>query len=161
MENMVMKSYPVESRDEEEEEGKCGHCLLMKGGDCRDSFTAWEVCVEEAKDEDLVTKCMDVTNTLYKCVVAHTEPFLTAEKVVREEQVKNEEISEEARKVIYFVDVHLHECFLFLFRKLQGEFEIKNVKTGPSVADAAVLNAFPMSSFARTMLATCLRLLVL
>ncbi|CAH2037810.1 unnamed protein product [Thlaspi arvense] len=87
---------------EEEEEGECGFCLFMKGGGCKDSFTAWEVCVEEAEKnkEDIVTKCMEVTSTLKKCMDAHSDyyqPILAAEKAA-EEQVKKEL---EAEKKIY------------------------------------------------------------
>ncbi|CAH8304716.1 unnamed protein product [Eruca vesicaria subsp. sativa] len=93
-----------------EEEEKCGLRLFMKGGDCKDSFMAWEVCVEEAdkNEENIIPKCMEVTRTLYKCMVDHSDyyqPYLTVEKAVREEQLKkemeaekNKEISEEELK---------------------------------------------------------------
>ena len=32
--------------EEEEEECECGFCLFMKGGGCKESFVAWENCVE-------------------------------------------------------------------------------------------------------------------
>ncbi|CAF2258721.1 unnamed protein product [Brassica rapa] len=80
--------------EEEEEEGECGFCLFMKGGGCKESFTAWEVCVEEAEKnkEDIVTKCMEVTSTLKKCMDEHSDyyqPILAAERAA-EEQVKKE-----------------------------------------------------------------------
>ncbi|KAL9664283.1 hypothetical protein QQ045_019682 [Rhodiola kirilowii] len=78
---------------EVEEEGECGFCLFMKGGGCKDSFVAWEKCVEEAeeKDEDVVSKCAEMTMMLKKCMEAHSEyyePVLRAEKVAEEEAVK-------------------------------------------------------------------------
>ncbi|KAG2319901.1 hypothetical protein Bca4012_053851 [Brassica carinata] len=80
--------------EEEEEEGECGFCLFMKGGGCKESFTAWEVCVEEAEKnkEDIVTKCMEITSTLKKCMDAHSDyyqPILAAEKAA-EQQVRKE-----------------------------------------------------------------------
>ncbi|CAN7134260.1 unnamed protein product [Brassica rapa subsp. narinosa] len=80
--------------EEDEEEGECGFCLFMKGGGCKESFTAWEVCVEEAEKnkEDIVTKCMEVTSTLKKCMDEHSDyyqPILAAERAA-EEQVKKE-----------------------------------------------------------------------
>lgn len=85
---------PKEGDAEGEEEGECGFCLFMKGGGCKESFTAWEVCVEEAEKnkEDIVTKCMEVTSTLKKCMDEHSnyyQPILAAEKAA-EEQVRKE-----------------------------------------------------------------------
>ncbi|KAF3570032.1 hypothetical protein F2Q69_00060860 [Brassica cretica] len=85
---------PPRDPEEEEEEGECGFCLFMKGGGCKESFTAWEVCVEEAEKnkEDIVTKCMEVTSTLKKCMDEHSDyyqPILAAERAA-EEQVKKE-----------------------------------------------------------------------
>ncbi|KGN51947.1 uncharacterized protein LOC105435574 [Cucumis sativus] len=77
---------------EEEEEGECGFCLFMKGGGCRDSFIAWEKCIEEAEKnkEDIVEKCFEVTGALKKCMEAHPdyyEPILKAEKMAEEEAI--------------------------------------------------------------------------
>ncbi|KAK9276287.1 hypothetical protein L1049_005818 [Liquidambar formosana] len=82
-----------EGKGEEEEEGECGFCLFMKGGGCKDSFVAWEKCIEEAekKKEDIVEKCFEVTGLLKKCMEAHTdyyEPILRAEKAAEEEAVR-------------------------------------------------------------------------
>ncbi|GMH27598.1 hypothetical protein Nepgr_029441 [Nepenthes gracilis] len=90
-----------EGGEEEEEEGECGFCLFMKGGGCRESFTAWEKCVEEAdrNEEDLVEKCFEVTANLKKCMEAHSdyyEPILKAEKMAEEEAIK--ELEDEAEK---------------------------------------------------------------
>ncbi|XP_057948046.1 transcription elongation factor spt5-like [Malania oleifera] len=79
--------------DEEEEEGECGFCLFMKGGGCRESFIAWEKCVEDAEKnkEDIVDKCFEVTGLLKKCMEQHSDyyhPILQAEKVAEEEAVK-------------------------------------------------------------------------
>ncbi|KAF8087348.1 hypothetical protein N665_0588s0017 [Sinapis alba] len=98
--------HPKEGGDaaeEEEEEGECGFCLFMKGGGCKESFTAWEVCVEEAEknNEDIVTKCMEITSTLKKCMDAHSDyyqPILAAEKAA-EEQVKKEFEAADKEKV--------------------------------------------------------------
>lgn len=83
-----------DAEGEEEEEGECGFCLFMKGGGCKDSFIAWENCVEEAekKNEDIVTKCMEVTSMLKKCMDEHSDyyqPILAAEKAA-EAEVKKE-----------------------------------------------------------------------
>ncbi|KAL5553735.1 hypothetical protein UlMin_041136 [Ulmus minor] len=84
---------------DDEEEGECGFCLFMKGGGCKDSFVAWENCIEEAEKnkEDIVEKCFEVTGALKKCMEAHAdyyEPILRAEKVAEEEVVK--ELEKEA-----------------------------------------------------------------
>ncbi|XP_010527935.1 PREDICTED: uncharacterized protein LOC104805175 [Tarenaya hassleriana] len=91
---------------EEEEEGECGFCLFMKGGGCKESFIAWENCIEEAEknSEDIVTKCMEVTASLKKCMDAHAdyyEPILRAEKAAEEEakkELEREKAEEEAKK---------------------------------------------------------------
>lgn len=93
----------VDAEEEEEEEGECGFCLFMKGGGCKESFTAWEVCVEEAEKnkEDIVTKCMEVTSTLKKCMDEHSDyyqPILAAERAA-EEQVKKELEAEKEKEV--------------------------------------------------------------
>lgn len=85
--------------EEEEEEGECGFCLFMKGGGCRESFMAWENCIEEAEKnkEDIVEKCFQVTGALKKCMEAHQdyyEPILRAEKAAEEEAIK--ELEKEA-----------------------------------------------------------------
>ncbi|CAL9214933.1 unnamed protein product [Arabidopsis halleri] len=77
-----------------EEEGECGFCLFMKGGGCKDSFIAWEECVEKAEKnkEDIVTNCMEVTSMLKKCMDEHSDyyqPILAAEKAA-EAEVKKE-----------------------------------------------------------------------
>lgn len=64
--------------EEEEEEGECGFCVFMKGGPCRDSFIAWEECVmegEKKKEENVVSKCFDVTEALHLCIEAHPEYY--------------------------------------------------------------------------------------
>ncbi|CAH2075782.1 unnamed protein product [Thlaspi arvense] len=82
-----------EAEGEEEEEGECGFCLFMKAGGCRDSFIAWENCIEEAEKnkEDIVEKCFEVTGALKKCMEAHSDyyaPILQAEKAAEEEAVR-------------------------------------------------------------------------
>lgn len=92
-----------ENGEEGEEEGECGFCLFMKGGGCKESFIAWENCVEEAEKnkEDLVEKCSEVTGALKKCMEAHAdyyEPILRAEKMAEEEVVKELEMEKEKEK---------------------------------------------------------------
>ncbi|KAL0884990.1 hypothetical protein Bca101_008972 [Brassica carinata] len=101
---------PVESRGsyQPKEGGECSFCVFMKRGGCRESFTAWEVCMEEAKKnkEDIFTKCVEVNSALFKCMDAHSHYYhrvLSAEKAAAEqvkkefeaEKNKEEEISEE------------------------------------------------------------------
>ncbi|KAI3908391.1 hypothetical protein MKW92_036946 [Papaver armeniacum] len=88
--------------EEEEEEGECGFCLFMKGGGCKDSFTAWEVCVEEGEKnkEDIVEKCSEITSLLKKCMDEHADyyaPILRAEKAM-EEEVNNQLDQEKAEE---------------------------------------------------------------
>ena len=85
--------------EEDEEEGECGFCLFMKGGGCRESFVAWEKCIEEAEKsgEDIVEKCFEITGALKKCMEAHAdyyEPVLRAEKAAEAEAIK--ELEKEA-----------------------------------------------------------------
>lgn len=82
-----------EDQEDEEELGECGFCLFMKGGGCKEPFTAWEKCVEEAEKnkEDVVEKCFKVTSALKMCMEAHSdyyEPLLKAEKAAEEEAIK-------------------------------------------------------------------------
>ena len=95
---------PVESRSPKEEEEKETFEVweFMKGGSCKESFMAWEVCVEEAKKkkEDIVTKCREVSTTLCECVDAHFDyygPILIVAKVFEEETKK--EMEAEKNKV--------------------------------------------------------------
>ena len=83
----------AEDEEEEEEAGECGFCLFMKGGGCKESFTAWEECIEEAEKnkEDVVEKCFEITSVLKECMTAHSdyyEPILKAEKAAEAEAVK-------------------------------------------------------------------------
>ncbi|MED6180292.1 hypothetical protein PIB30_008788 [Stylosanthes scabra] len=78
--------------EDEEEEGECGFCLYMKGGGCRESFTQWEKCIDEAEKnkEDIVEKCVNVTAALKQCMEAHSgyyEPILRAEKAAEQQAV--------------------------------------------------------------------------
>lgn len=91
---MIVNGEEFEGEEaEEEEEGECGFCLFMKGGGCKESFIAWENCVEESEKnkEDVVEKCFEVTSALKKCMEAHADyyqPILHAEKAAQEEAVK-------------------------------------------------------------------------
>ncbi|KAI3970902.1 hypothetical protein MKX01_024549 [Papaver californicum] len=100
-EKVEVESEGVEG-EEEEEEGECGFCLFMKGGGCKDSFTAWEVCVEEGEKnkEDIVEKCSEITSLLKKCMDEHADyyaPILGAEKTM-EEEVNNQLDQEKAEE---------------------------------------------------------------
>ncbi|KAL3631187.1 hypothetical protein CASFOL_024171 [Castilleja foliolosa] len=87
------KSNSVKDGDNKEEEGEeeeCGFCLFMKGGGCKEIFTAWEKCVEEGEKngEDIVGKCSQVTENLTKCMQQHSDyyaPLLEAEKAAEAE----------------------------------------------------------------------------
>ncbi|XP_059658479.1 uncharacterized protein LOC132304777 [Cornus florida] len=75
---------------EYEEEGECGFCLFMKEGGCRESFTTWENCVQDAekKKEDIIEKCSEMTRMLHQCMEAHQDyygPLLAAEKAAVKE----------------------------------------------------------------------------
>ncbi|KAL6130431.1 hypothetical protein ACLB2K_068810 [Fragaria x ananassa] len=90
-----------EEEEEEGEKGECGFCLFMKGGGCKESFVAWENCIEEAEksNEDIAQKCFDLTSALRECMVAHPdyyEPILRAEKAAEEEAIK--ELDKEKEK---------------------------------------------------------------
>ncbi|KAL4303122.1 hypothetical protein GQ457_10G028990 [Hibiscus cannabinus] len=81
------------SGGEEEEEGECGFCLFMKAGGCKESFVAWENCVDEAEknDDDIAAKCTEVTAALRRCMEDHAdyyEPILRAEKAAHEEAIR-------------------------------------------------------------------------
>lgn len=94
----------AEEGDEEGEEGECGFCLFMKGGGCRDEFVAWEVCVQDAEEEeeDVVDKCFDATVALRKCMEAHSdyyEPLLRAERAAEEELAKELEEQEKEKEL--------------------------------------------------------------
>ncbi|KAK1419921.1 hypothetical protein QVD17_29359 [Tagetes erecta] len=93
-----------EQNQEQEEEGECGFCLFMKGGECRETFINWEKCVEEGEknDEDIVNKCFEATSALKKCMEAHPDYYgviLQAEKVA-EQEVNNQldQLKEEQQK---------------------------------------------------------------
>ncbi|XP_076900245.1 uncharacterized protein LOC143554362 [Bidens hawaiensis] len=78
------------NEQEDEEEGECGFCLFMKGGECKETFISWEKCVEEGEKngEDIVNKCYDATSALKKCMEAHPDYYgviLQAEKDAEEE----------------------------------------------------------------------------
>ena len=93
----------AEEEEEDEEEGECGFCLFMKGGECRETFVAWEKCIEEAEKnkEDIVEKCFKVTSALKECMEAHPDyyaPILKAEKAAEAEAVRELE-REKARDV--------------------------------------------------------------
>ncbi|KAI3733667.1 hypothetical protein L6452_13117 [Arctium lappa] len=84
----------LDKETEDQEEGECGFCLFMKGGECRETFINWEKCVEEGEknNEDIVNKCFDATSALKKCMEAHPDYYgviLQAEKDA-EQEVSNQ-----------------------------------------------------------------------
>ncbi|KAL5699846.1 hypothetical protein ACHQM5_030687 [Ranunculus cassubicifolius] len=90
--------------DDDDDEGECPFCLYMKGGGCKDTFVAWEDCIEAAEKEecDVADKCFEVTSALKKCMEAHSEyyePILKAEKVAEAEAVKELENDKKAEAV--------------------------------------------------------------
>ncbi|XVE53191.1 hypothetical protein DITRI_Ditri02bG0184000 [Diplodiscus trichospermus] len=92
----------IKGEEGEEEEGECGFCLFMKAGGCKESFVAWETCVDEAekKGEDIAIKCMEATAALKKCMEAHAdyyEPILKAEKAAEEEAIRELEREKAAK----------------------------------------------------------------
>ncbi|RID48511.1 hypothetical protein BRARA_I05019 [Brassica rapa] len=95
---------PVESGSESDQpkEGECVFCAFMKRGGCREPFTAWEVCMEEAEKnkEDIFTKCVEVNSKLFKCMDAHSDYYKPIfAKQAAAEQVK-EEFEAEKNKVV-------------------------------------------------------------
>ncbi|XP_041016235.1 uncharacterized protein LOC121258762 [Juglans microcarpa x Juglans regia] len=83
--------------------GECGFCLFMKAGGCKESFIAWEQCIEKAEKmkEDIVEKCVEVTGALKKCMEAHAdyyEPILRAEKMAEEEAIRELDIEKEKER---------------------------------------------------------------
>ncbi|CAF2115425.1 BnaC08g39930D [Brassica napus] len=87
-----------ESDQPKEEEGECVFCVFMKGGGCREPFTAWEVCMEEAEKnkEDIFTKCMEVNSALFKCMDAHSDyykPILAKKDAADQEEISEEEVA--------------------------------------------------------------------
>ncbi|GMI87407.1 hypothetical protein HRI_002410000 [Hibiscus trionum] len=87
----------------EEEEGECGFCLFMKAGGCKESFVAWENCVDEAEknNDDIAAKCMEVTAALRRCMEDHAdyyEPILRAEKAAHEEAIRELEKEKAAKE---------------------------------------------------------------
>ncbi|MCL7034497.1 hypothetical protein MKW94_003459 [Papaver nudicaule] len=65
----------VEEGDEEEhkERGEYRSPLFKKGGGCRESYTAWDVCIWEGEKnkENLIEKCSEVGSLLLKCMLDH------------------------------------------------------------------------------------------
>ncbi|KAL3628493.1 hypothetical protein CASFOL_027539 [Castilleja foliolosa] len=92
-----------EEGEEEEEEGECGFCLFMKGGGCKETFTAWKKCVEEGEKngEDMVGKCSQVIENLTKCMQEHSDyyaPLLEVEKAAEAEVANQLEEERELSK---------------------------------------------------------------
>lgn len=92
------KEVASEEGEEEEEDGECGFCIYMKGGGCRETFTAWEDCVTKYKGDDVVDKCFEITGALKECMEAHSDyysPVLRAEKAAAEEEEAVRELERE------------------------------------------------------------------
>ena len=56
---------------------ECGFCKFMRAGPCGAEFTAWEACVDAAKDAqaDFVEACGKVTLALKACTDKHPEYY--------------------------------------------------------------------------------------
>lgn len=87
----------------EEEEEECGFCLFMKGGECRDSFIAWEKCVqdlEKDKGNDVkLSKCIELVGLLKTCMEQHADyysPVFRAEKAAAEQEPVKESEGDKA-----------------------------------------------------------------
>lgn len=85
----IVWRYPVESVSPEEEKEAERFLEFMKGGGCKESFTAWEDCREEAikSNLDIVTKCVGVFSKVTKCMDAQANyyhPFIAAKKTAQE-----------------------------------------------------------------------------
>ncbi|GFQ00321.1 hypothetical protein PHJA_002176100 [Phtheirospermum japonicum] len=75
--------------------------MFMKGGECKETFTEWEKCVEEGEknEEDIVGKCYQAIANLKKCMEEHFDYYallLQAEKVAEAEAVKQLEEERES-----------------------------------------------------------------
>ncbi|MQL80309.1 hypothetical protein Taro_012773 [Colocasia esculenta] len=101
IEDKKLEAEQMDGNVVEGEEEECGFCLFMKGGGCKESFIAWEKCMEEAErnEEDLVEKCYKVTASLMTCMESHAdyyEPILRAEKAMKEELARGLEEERES-----------------------------------------------------------------
>ncbi|CAN6980605.1 unnamed protein product [Brassica rapa subsp. trilocularis] len=86
------------SESDQPKEGECVFCAFMKRGGCREPFTAWEVCMEEA-EKNKEDKCVEVNSKLFKCMDAHSDYYKPIfAKQAAAEQVK-EEFEAEKNKV--------------------------------------------------------------
>ncbi|KAK1391854.1 hypothetical protein POM88_010910 [Heracleum sosnowskyi] len=54
-----------------------GLYLFMKAGGCKDSFVAWERCIqaEKSAENDFLPKCLEMEAALAKCMEAHIEYY--------------------------------------------------------------------------------------
>ncbi|EOA38509.1 hypothetical protein CARUB_v10010289mg [Capsella rubella] len=83
---------PKQLKEEEEKEEL--FLAFMRGGGCKEPYTAWENCIDEAdkNPEDIVLKCAGVFSRMTKCMDAHSDyyrPILEAKKTA-EEHMENE-----------------------------------------------------------------------
>eukprot|EP00924_Labyrinthula_sp_SR-Ha-C_P009407 snap_masked-scaffold_2-processed-gene-22.21-mRNA-1 protein AED:1.00 eAED:1.00 QI:0/-1/0/0/-1/1/1/0/102 len=66
-------------------ENNCGFCIFMKGGPCRNTFKAWESCVDavkegEEKDEEFAKRCQDQTINLWNCTKMFPDYYMKKEE---------------------------------------------------------------------------------
>ncbi|OMO93279.1 hypothetical protein CCACVL1_06553 [Corchorus capsularis] len=100
------KEVEGEGEGEEEDIGECGFCLFMKAGGCKETFVAWEKCVDDAEknSDDIAAKCMEATAALHKCMEAHADyyaPILGAEKAAHEQaiiELENEKAAKDSEQ---------------------------------------------------------------
>lgn len=72
-----------------EKETEVRFCEFMKGGACKQAFTALEDCVEETGH---ITKCRERSSMLFKCMSSHPDyyqPLLSLIKTAQEQLTKD------------------------------------------------------------------------
>ncbi|KAK9861086.1 hypothetical protein WJX84_003553 [Apatococcus fuscideae] len=64
-------------QEEEEEEETCGFCIFMKGGGCKNEFTGWEKCVDQAREteQDFTEGCREQTQALQQCMLDNKDYY--------------------------------------------------------------------------------------
>ncbi|KAL5731250.1 hypothetical protein ACHQM5_003998 [Ranunculus cassubicifolius] len=88
--------------EEKEEEGECGFCLYMKGGSCKDMFTAYDKCLDDNEGEERNSKCAELGQALANCMSENVdyygpimEVMMKAFAVSKESKVEKEVVGEE------------------------------------------------------------------
>ncbi|KAK9812567.1 hypothetical protein WJX73_009474 [Symbiochloris irregularis] len=68
---------PSISAEDDEDEETCGFCIFMKGGGCKNEFTAWSSCVDSEREagHDFTEECYEKTTQLQSCMLAHKDYY--------------------------------------------------------------------------------------